>query len=119
MWLYFNKNQDGYKFELSQKACQAWGIKKDSYYDGIRELELKGYLKRNNINNTEIKQNRTMAHPYCESHLDDNAFAKGESGGGGKAATASNDGNYVDKILGRFPKQQVYENPNVLTNKYF
>jgi hypothetical protein len=44
MWLYFNKNQDGYKFELSQKACQVWGIKKDSYYDGIRELELKGYL---------------------------------------------------------------------------
>ena len=161
MWLYFNKNQDGYKFELSQKACQAWGIKKDSYYDGIRELELKGYLipiyagsniykfyemppaekpkefsenqnrsmdfqkkqsdfpQRNNINNTEIKQNRTMAHPYCKSHLDDNAFAKGESGGGGKAATASNDGNYVDKILGRFPKQQVYENPNILTNKYF
>ena len=44
MWLYFNKNQDGYKFELSQKACQEWGIKKDSYYDGIRELESKGYL---------------------------------------------------------------------------
>lgn len=44
MWLYFNKNQDGYKFELSQKACQLWGIKKDSYYDGIRELESKGYL---------------------------------------------------------------------------
>ena len=44
MWLYFNKNQVGYKFELSQKACQLWGIKKDSYYDGIRELESKGYL---------------------------------------------------------------------------
>ena len=44
MWLYFNKNQNGYKVELSQKACQLWGIKKDSYYDGIRELESKGYL---------------------------------------------------------------------------
>ena len=44
MWLYFNKNQDGYKFELSQKACQLWGIKKDSYYSGIKELESKGYL---------------------------------------------------------------------------
>lgn len=44
MWLYFNKNQDNHKFELSQKACQLWGIKKDSYYDGIRELESKGYL---------------------------------------------------------------------------
>ena len=44
MWLYLNKNQDDYKFELSQKACQLWGIKKDSYYDGVRELESKGYL---------------------------------------------------------------------------
>ena len=44
MWLYFNKNQDGYQFELSQKACRDWGIKKDSYYEGIRELESKGYL---------------------------------------------------------------------------
>lgn len=44
MWLYFNKNQDRYQFELSQKACVEWGIKKDSYYDGVRELEAKGYL---------------------------------------------------------------------------
>lgn len=44
MWLYLNKNQENYKFELSQKACQLWGIKKDSYYDGVRELESKGYL---------------------------------------------------------------------------
>ena len=44
MWLYFNKNQDNYKFELSQKACADWGIKKDSYYNGIKELEAKGYL---------------------------------------------------------------------------
>ena len=44
MWLYFNKNQDSYKFELSQKACLAWGIKKDSYYAGIEELIRKGYL---------------------------------------------------------------------------
>lgn len=44
MWLYFNKNQDEYEFELSQKACSEWGIKKDSYYDGIDELINKGYL---------------------------------------------------------------------------
>lgn len=44
MWLYCNKNQDGYKFELSQKACHDWGIKKDSYYEGVRELMVKGYL---------------------------------------------------------------------------
>lgn len=44
MWLYLNKNQDNYQFELSRKACEEWGIKKDSYYDGIKNLEEKGYL---------------------------------------------------------------------------
>lgn len=31
LWLYCNKNQDGYQFELSQKALQEWGLKKDAY----------------------------------------------------------------------------------------
>ncbi len=42
--MYFNKNQEKYQFELSQKACLKWGIKKDSYYAAIEELEMKGYL---------------------------------------------------------------------------
>lgn len=133
MWLYFNKNQDSYKFELSQKACLAWGIKKDSYYAGIEELIRKGYLlpiyegsniycfyekpkaekpidfsetenpasdlqknmsdfpRRNNTNSTEIKQNKTLAHPCCQTDVDSIAFADGESGGSGKAATARKD----------------------------
>ena len=45
MWLYINKNQDGYQFELSQKACKEWGIKKDSYYDGFKDLMSNGYLR--------------------------------------------------------------------------
>ena len=45
MWLYLNKNQDNYRFELSQKACEERGIKKDSYYDGIRNLIDNGYLR--------------------------------------------------------------------------
>ena len=44
MWLYFNKNQEHYAFELSRADCLEWGIKKDSYYDGIEELIEKGYL---------------------------------------------------------------------------
>ena len=44
MWLYFNKNQDNYKFELSQKDALNFGVKKDSYYNGIKDLEEKGYL---------------------------------------------------------------------------
>ena len=45
MQLYLNKNQDKYRFELSRKACEEWGIKKDSYYDGIRNLIDHGYLR--------------------------------------------------------------------------
>ena len=45
MWLYFNKNQNKYEFELSPKDCEMWGIKKSSYYRGIEELEKFGYLK--------------------------------------------------------------------------
>lgn len=45
MWLYLNKNQDGFEVELSQAACSRdWGIKKDSYYNGIKELIIQGYL---------------------------------------------------------------------------
>lgn len=44
MWLYFNKNQEHYAFELSRSDCLEWGVKKDSYYGGIEELIEKGYL---------------------------------------------------------------------------
>lgn len=44
LWLYFNKNQDSYRLELSQKECLKWGIKKDSYYSAVRNLGLRGYL---------------------------------------------------------------------------
>lgn len=46
MWLYLNKNREHYALELSRTACLEWGIKKDSYYDGIEELIEKGYLIR-------------------------------------------------------------------------
>lgn len=44
LWAYFNKNQDKYQLELSQKACAEWGIKKDSYYSAVKDLIEKGYL---------------------------------------------------------------------------
>lgn len=44
LWTYFNKNQDNYRFELSQKACAEWGIKKDSYYSAVKDLIEKRYL---------------------------------------------------------------------------
>lgn len=44
LWLYLNKNQDGYRFELSRVDCAKWGIKKDSYYSAVEELINKGFL---------------------------------------------------------------------------
>ena len=46
MWLYLNKNQDNYRFGLSRTDCEGWGIRKDSYYDGIKDLTANGYLRQ-------------------------------------------------------------------------
>lgn len=52
LWLYINKNQDKYKFDLSQKALEEWGLKKDSYYNAVNKLIELGYL--------EITENNKM-----------------------------------------------------------
>ncbi len=44
LWLYLNKNVDKYELELSQKACEAWGLKKDAYYTAKKKLIELGYL---------------------------------------------------------------------------
>ena len=46
MWLYLNKNQDNYRLGLSRVDCAEWGIRKDSYYDGIKDLIANGYLRQ-------------------------------------------------------------------------
>jgi len=46
MWLYLNKNRDNYRFALSRVDCAEWGIRKDSYYDGIKDLIANGYLRQ-------------------------------------------------------------------------
>ena len=46
MWLYLNKNQNNYRFGLSRVDCAEWGIRKDSYYDGIKDLIDNGYLRQ-------------------------------------------------------------------------
>lgn len=46
MWLYINKNQNNYRFALSRVDCAGWGIRKDSYYDGIKDLITNGYLRQ-------------------------------------------------------------------------
>lgn len=48
LWMYLNKNQERYQFELSQKECEKWGIKKDAYYSGVNKLIELGYLRQVN-----------------------------------------------------------------------
>ena len=45
LWMYLTAHSGMKEFGLSRKACEEWGIKKDSYYQGQKELEEKGYLK--------------------------------------------------------------------------
>lgn len=44
LWLYLIKNKDNYQLELSQKALEEWGLKKDSYYRAVESLVELGYL---------------------------------------------------------------------------
>lgn len=44
LWLYLVKNKDNYTLELSQKALEEWGLKKDSYYRAVETLIKLGYL---------------------------------------------------------------------------
>lgn len=46
LWLYLNKNQDGFTLELSKAACKSWGIPEGSYQRAKAELIEKGYLVR-------------------------------------------------------------------------
>ena len=53
LWIYFNLQQDGYRFELSSKYLnQTWGIGIKQYNAAIGELIDNGYLtqKRENSN---------------------------------------------------------------------
>lgn len=56
LWMYLSKNKDGVEWDLGPKACEAWGIKKDSYYKAKDILVEKGYL-------VQIEENR---YEFCE-----------------------------------------------------
>lgn len=46
LWLYLERFKPGFKLELSQKECEKWGLKKDSYYAAKKRLEDLHYLVR-------------------------------------------------------------------------
>jgi hypothetical protein len=61
------------------------------------------FPERNNTNITKIKQNKTIGDSYSQKSIHENAFAVGESGGSGKAATAHKD-NY--ERFGDMPQEK-------------
>ena len=77
MWLYINKNQDNNRFELSRQACEDWGSKKDSYYDGFNDLVKHGYLRpsKEGSNVYHFFENALAENPpsgYLEFYLTEN-----------------------------------------------
>lgn len=45
LWMYFAKNQNGYRFELSSVAAQAFcGVSEKTYREAVKELVAKRYL---------------------------------------------------------------------------
>ena len=50
MWIYLEKNADGYFFALSPKDCATWGITRDMYKAGIAELLDKGFIRHQEAN---------------------------------------------------------------------
>lgn len=47
LWLYFDKNQDGFNMALSrQAACEFTGISPSKFYAAFNELEELGYLTK-------------------------------------------------------------------------
>ena len=56
LWLYLVSHSGMKILELSQKACEQWGMKKDSYYSGKDELVEKGYLVEVGPSRYEFKQ---------------------------------------------------------------
>ena len=66
LWMYLSKNKDGVEWDLGPKACEAWGIKKDSYYKAKDLLVEKGYL-------IPVSENRYM---FCEVPIESKSGEK-------------------------------------------
>lgn len=46
LWLYLNKNQEGYSWDFSPSACESWGISRASVYRAFNGLLEKGFIVR-------------------------------------------------------------------------
>lgn len=75
LWLIINQNQDGFVLELSQKACEEYSLKKDSYYKAVDELIKNNYLVQESFgsNRYVFYENGDGKAPkfFCESNYND------------------------------------------------
>lgn len=81
LWLYLIKNKDNYQLELSQKALEEWGLKKDSYYKAVKSLINLGYLTpakdgSNIYTFTEYQSDSQFAKKFSDFAKDDQQIAK-------------------------------------------
>ena len=112
MWLYINKNQDNYRFELSRKVCEDWGIKKDSYYDGFNDLVKHGYLRpsKEGSNIYHFFENALAENPtsgYSEFYFTENTTP----------ATEIQNGRYgIPKGTAANPERNNINNTRILQN---
>lgn len=78
LWLYINKNQDKYKFDLSQKALEEWGLKKDSYYTAVGKLIELGYLEITENNKLIFYETLPKDKEKVDSEKQKSVFGKSE-----------------------------------------
>lgn len=78
LWLYINKNQDKYKFDLSQKALEEWGLKKDSYYTAVDKLIELGYLEVQENNKLIFYETLPKDKGKVDSEKQKSVFGKSE-----------------------------------------
>ena len=99
LWCYINKNQDKYKLELSQKACEEWGIKKDSYYSSVRDLTEKGYLIQKDTHSNIYSFYEVPFSENPKNIIDDNVlpFSEKQNTNSEKQKTPSNNQNGVSE----------------------
>lgn len=61
LWMYFAGNKDGYKQDASRAAFENLGFSKNVWYDGWKELEKQGYIKKNEYGEYDFYEIPTMA----------------------------------------------------------
>lgn len=129
LWLYLDKNADGYRLELSQKACEVWGIKRDSYYRAVKELQEKGYLQETGggryiFHEVSTAQEATGGHrgaaeAWAEDLPQDAAEAtQSATGTGGGAIVSSAEIAKAENLSDFAREQEQKQERNITDNTY-